>query len=532
MILDRFAARHALTAIGLVLMGLGPLPVRIEPARAQGVPPSNHRPAPEPQGRSPIDGESARAYDRTVPRTAEFRTVALTVLDDGTSQPLADAEVRVGNHIDFRTHAFRTDSRGRLLVEYPSLRGEPVLSIEVRKDGYVPIGQGWGFADGSGPPEAWTFRLRRGTTMGGIVVAAAERPVEGVTVLMTVTRFGPGERPANATGFESYSIPSRTGPDGRWRTDSVPPGADEVKLRLFHPEFVSDGTSTLGWPARAPKLAALRDQSDRQVILKGLALEGRVIDEQGRPIAGARIEDSTRALGSSEFAWCHPSDAEGRFHVHLPRGKSFLLTATAEGYVPGTGAVSPDPDRPALAFQLVRGKRLRGRVVDPAGHPVEGARVYAGMIEPRIKPLAFHSWTDEHGRFEWGEAPAEAVDFRFTAEGYMNDDVHRLTAGDAEAEVRLRPAVDVRIVAIDAQTREAIPRFRTRIGNRDPKTNEFRWGPRMGRSAPKRFETLLAAEEGPYQLEISAEGYLPARILVPKKRMVLRKVVPLEKAAR
>jgi hypothetical protein len=528
MILDRFVARHALKAIGLVLMGVGPIPAPIETARAQDAP-SNRRPDREPPGRSPVDGELVRAFDRSTPRLAEFRTVALTVLDDGTSRPLADAEVRVANQIDHRTYAFRTDSRGRLRLEYPSMHGAPLLGIEVRKDGYVSLVWGWGFDGSPDPPEAWTFRLRRGTTMGGIVVAAAERPVEGAIVLLTVTRFGPGERPANATGSESYyRIPSRTGPDGRWRTDSVPPGADEVKLQLIHPDFVSDGSSGLGWPARSPNLAALRQQSDRQVLLKGLALEGQVIDDEGRPIAGARIEDSTRAPGSSEFAWCHPTDAEGRFRFHLPRGKGFLLVAEAEGYVPATQNVSPDPDQPVVTFRLMRGKRLRGRVVDPDGHPIAGAEVYA-VTEPRIKPSAYHAWTDEHGRFDWDDAPAEAVRFQFAAEGYIDDNEHRLTAGDALAEITLRPAVDIRIVAIDARTREAIPRFHVQIGTHDPRTNGLRRGPRMGRSAPRRFEILLAAERGPYQLEIGADGYLPARILVPGERTVLRETVQLEK---
>ena len=180
MILDRFAARRVLKAISLVLMSLGALPIRIESAHAQGAQ-SNRRPTLEPQGRSHIDGESAHAFDLATPRSAERRTIVLTVLDDETSRPLTDADVRVNNHIDFRTHAFRTDPSGRLLLEYPSLHGEPILSVEVRKDGYVPIGRGWGFDGSPGPPEAWTFRLRRGTTMGGIVVAAAERPVEGAT---------------------------------------------------------------------------------------------------------------------------------------------------------------------------------------------------------------------------------------------------------------------------------------------------------------------------------------------------------------
>jgi hypothetical protein len=532
LIVARLVARQALNAIGLVLIELASFPIHVEPAHGQGAP-AIRQPAPEPQGRLPIDGESARAIDRAVLRSAERRTIVLTVLDDETGWPLTPAVVKVNNHIDFQTHVFRTGPLGRLLLEYPSMHHEPMLSVEVRKDGYVPLGQGWGLNGRPGPPEAWTFRLRHGTTMGGIVVAAAERPVEGVTVLMTVTSDGPGARPGNSTGTEFYQgIPSRTGPDGRWRTDSVPPGADGITLRLIHPDFVSDGSPTLGWPVRSPKLAALREGSDRQVLKKGVALEGRVIDEQGRPIAGAQIDDSTRALrSSSEFSWCHPTDADGHFQFHLPRGTSFLLAASAEGYVPGTHAVSPDAELAAITFRLARGMPLRGRVVDLDGHPIEAALVIAITV-PRVKPVAFRGWTDEHGLFEWSHAPAEPVDVSITADGYIGDQVHRLTAGGGMAEVMLRPAVDVHIFAIDAQTREPIPRFRTQIGSHDPGTSGFQWGPRMGRSAPRRFEISLEAEKGPFQLEISAEGYLPARIPVPKGRMILRRAVPLEKAAR
>jgi hypothetical protein len=532
MIQIRFLALRALAAIGLVLMGVGPLAIPTEPARAPYGPPSSPQLS-KSQGRSSVDGELVRAYDRSLPRSTLFRTIVLTVLDHETSRPLADAVVRVKNDIDFRTYAFRTDRRGCLLLEYPSLRGEPVLSIEVRKDGYVPLGRSWVGDGKSGPPEAWTFRLRRGTTMGGIVVAAAERPVEGATVLMTVQRYGPGERPANSTGSEYFlRIPLRTGPDGRWRTESAPPGADEVELELIHPDFVSDDSRPLGFPSkRFPRPANLRDQSDRQVLLKGLVLEGLVIDDEGRPIAGARIEDSTRELSSPEFPWCHPTDAEGHFHIHLPRGKSFLLAAEAEGYVSAAQDVSPAADQPVIKFQLARGKRLRGRVVDPAGQPIEGAQVSAaiGLLNQRG---LFRAWTNERGRFDWDDAPAENVQFRCAAEGYIDDEKSWFKPGNEVNEIKLRPAVDVRIAAIDAQTREAIPRFWVKIGSRDRATNQFLWGHRMGQFAPRRFEIVLLAEEGPYEFEISADGYVPARLFAPRERAVLQKTIPLEKAAR
>ena len=87
--------------------------------------------------------------------------------------------------------------------------------------------------------------------MGGVVVYAADRPVEGVTVVMTVSKYGPGKRPKNPIGYEMYyEVPSKTGPDGRWRTDSVPPGVEIVHLQLIHPDFVSDGSTTLGAAGR------------------------------------------------------------------------------------------------------------------------------------------------------------------------------------------------------------------------------------------------------------------------------------------
>ena len=118
---------------------------------------------------------------------------------------------------------------------------------------------------------------------------------EGVTVVDVRHTNSPGCGPVDRPAIEHYGgIPSRTGPDGRWRTDSVPPGVQAVELRLIPPGFRlrrlsrrSDGR------ARSPKVAALRDQSDRQVLLKGLGIEGRVVDDQGRPIAGVRIDDST-----------------------------------------------------------------------------------------------------------------------------------------------------------------------------------------------------------------------------------------------
>jgi protocatechuate 3,4-dioxygenase beta subunit len=448
MIIDRLANCRVRIAVGLALLGAGSILTEPAPARA-GRPASAAASGRTPGSAAEHEGP-VPAYERPVPGSAKLHTVGLTVFDDLTGSPLAEVEVRIRNHVDARTYVFRTGMHGQLRFEYPALHDEPMGSVEVRKDGYVPVGYGWGFDGGPEAPESPTLRLRRGTTMGGVVVDEAGRPVEGATVLMSVTVDGVRVRADESTGYESYGeIPSRTGPDGRWRSESVPPGVREVELRLIHPDFVIDGYSSLRWPRRSPKVAALRDQSDRQVLLAGLRVEGRVVDEEGRPIAGARIIAATQGFASLGDDWCRPTDAEGRFHVQLSPGQKLFLTATARGRAWATQEVAAGPVRPAIEFRLSPAKRLRGRVIDPTGHPIDGARVHAMSIAPRSF-ISFDTWTDAEGRFKWEEAPDRAVPLYVTAEGYVEGGPFWHSAGENEAAITLRPAVDVRLQAVDA----------------------------------------------------------------------------------
>ncbi len=518
----RFAIGPALLAALILLATIGP-------ARAGAAPSAARQEAP------PADAEIFRAYDRPAPAPARFHTVDLTVLDDETGRPLGDVEIRIVNSVDARFHTSRTDAQGRLRFEYPSVRGQFSVNIELRKDGYVPLRSWWGSEDGAKPPNQRTFRLRRGTTMGGIVVAAADRPIEGATVVMTVVKLGPGKRPDNPTGQEIYwEIPSRTGRDGRWRTDSVPPGAKAVRLQLIHPDFVCDDGATLGSRGRTPRIQPLRDRTDRQVLLKGMRIDGRVLDDRGRPIAGARVADGTQGLTSLEYGWRADTDAEGRFHIHLPRGKSVKLTVQARGYQPATQEVAADPDHPTVEFRLPPGKRLRGRVIDPRGRPIAGAQLNIPSI-PVHKGIFFNQFTDDQGCFEWDSAPAEPVVFQIGAAGYLLSDPDpfvQLTASDQEAVVVLKPAVRIRLEVLDAATGRPIPTYVIRIGTTRPGAKEIAWGEPMVVSAPDPFARSLEAEKGPYHFKITANGYAPAQVRIPGEQTSLREVVKLEKVSK
>ncbi len=118
------------------------------------------------------------------------------------------------------------------------------------------------------------------------------------------------------------------------------------------------------------------------------------------------------------------------------------------------------------------------------------------------------------------------------ARHFLDVSLFAVTATDAENVVTLKPAIDVRVQAVDARTGEAIPRFRVRIAIQEPGTNKWSWGLLTGRSAPKKFQAMLDAVKGPYQVELSADGYVPAILQLRAEQTVLRDVVRLDKAPR
>ena len=89
-------------------------------------------------------------------------------------------------------------------------------------------------------------------------------------------------------------------------------------IRLSHPDFLSDemyGQTT------KPALDKLRDLSGIMVIKKGLAVAGRVVDQDGTPIAGAKVMQGRDRWGSH-----YPetkTDAQGQFRFPQESDRGF-----------------------------------------------------------------------------------------------------------------------------------------------------------------------------------------------------------------
>ncbi|MEZ4365857.1 MAG: carboxypeptidase-like regulatory domain-containing protein [Kofleriaceae bacterium] len=120
------------------------------------------------------------------------------------------------------------------------------------------------------------------------------------------------------------------------------------------------------------------------VLRRGAAISGRVLDEAGKPIAGARVlpRDASAgwdfADGSRDGVL---TDAKGAYAIAAVAPGTYRLTARAPGFAPGSSGLVTVDGRTALTDQDIRlspGGTIAGKVVDGRGAPAPYATVRIG----------------------------------------------------------------------------------------------------------------------------------------------------------
>jgi hypothetical protein len=154
-------------------------------------------------------------------------------------------------------------------------------------------------------------------------------------------------------------------------------------------------------------------------------LEGRVTDDGGRPIVGAKVHAVPQAAPSNTTGKADAgADAKtndyGTFELTgLPVGKT-ELTVSAEGYRDSVRIVDVTAAKAqSLEIQLERALpqgQIRGLARSFAGQPIKGATV-------RIEPIGKELQVGEGGRFEVDVPPGE-YDVIVKATGYADQQRH------------------------------------------------------------------------------------------------------------
>lgn len=346
-------------------------------------------------------------------------SLAGTVLDDDTGEPVAGAEVRLGTEtlaVVARTAITGADGTFR----FAGLE-DRAHRLSISDDIHVPE-----IGIEASPGAILRIRLSRGASISGIVVDADRRPVAnaaievlgsgarglpitvGATASIAASAGVPGRLevteyvppiplvPGESMGSPLGSEPSlasnagrvRTGADGTFHVEGVPPGLVQVVARAAeHASASSDAFRLRSGEAR---------QNVEIVLAASGRLEGTVIDENDEVVAGLLVEVRSESDPLTRIA---VTDADGHFAMNDLAG-SVRVRANAHDRPPSElRAEVPSGGSRNVTVRLEQpGLALNGEVVDARGRAVEGAqvRVVSLRAEGSISRTVF---TDSSGRF-------------------------------------------------------------------------------------------------------------------------------------
>jgi Carboxypeptidase regulatory-like domain len=247
------------------------------------------------------------------------------------------------------------------------------------------------------------LKLSRAARLLGRVVDEKGQPVPGVSVTgMTASGratasdeltvlIGTLPLAAEAAGLPGQSMtkPAKvrtatTDPRGRFVLDEMPPG--RIRLDIAHPDRLPVRREAIDLTA-----GGRMDVGDL-VLQSGALLAGRVLDESGQPIEGARVEARPTNKGLPVRM---ASDRDGNFSLRVPGG-DYALVARAASHASGSlfavHAVPGEASKP-IELRLPRADgTIEGYVRDTNGKPIPRVNVSVLTIPPGKPPSAGTPW--------------------------------------------------------------------------------------------------------------------------------------------
>jgi hypothetical protein len=232
---------------------------------------------------------------------------------------------------------------------------------------------GGGQSAGADRPQSIAQSITQSITLHGTVVDAAGEPVAGARVWIPIQPLGPPGAPSAVTAA-----------DGSFAIHGLPP--NEAFAVVCADGFLQ-GEEIIPYPAEPVRI----------VLDKAAALRGRVLGPDGTPQPDAQVRARPASWNGGvsvvRFAYyCLPvdsvvADAEGSFAFERLEPGPFTVVAEVPGLHPGSSSpvLLEAGSTKNLDLQLREGGVVAGRVIDPDGAPIPGARVEVWLSPGEIK---------------------------------------------------------------------------------------------------------------------------------------------------
>lgn len=415
------------------------------------------------------------------------------LVQDAEGSPLSEAQVLVSEDVlELSPREALTGGDGRFLVE--GLLAQPHFLV-VRAEGYLPYGPALVTPGGDPIP----VTLQRAATIRGRVVDALGHPVANALVEMVGDRLpqaGSAQAPqgSQATPAAGAVLPGAPSPqsplqgagelgvtlgnvppiplggapmgsnpqvlmrvpsgvamlgtvaaitasDGTFVIEGVPPG--NVQLSVQHPAHAPVWTSprTIG---------AGRTIDGWEIVLpESGAIDGRVVDARGMPVAGVLVELTSPRENVPRAAL---TARDGGFVFEAVLG-DVVLTAMPSGQPAGRTRASVRANARAEVTITLESAlyTMEGRVLDPRGFPVEGAQISVASLRART-PYEAATFSAEDGTFSFLAMPRPPYALEVEHADYARYEEPELTPGDRPHEITLQEGGTIRGRIVDRDT--------------------------------------------------------------------------------